>query len=265
MRKRLLLITILFIGLFLILSIVNISSESGSGQDGLDDNNEDIDNSSKEDSDINDKNDNETEDNKDKNETEDKDKERIKSRLEIIKKDGETEVKYRERRIIVDENGNEREVEIRFEKKIEDGKERVKIKIKNYEADSELEIKEESENNITKIKVKTKGGNETVLKIMPDRASEIAVEKLESLNFSLQLKEKIYNNIPRVVYHIEGNKTGRFLGIFKMRLRAEADIDSETGEILSETRPWWIFLVDEEDIPEDLKIKFKEEKENITI
>ena len=78
---------------------------------------------------------------------------------------------------------------------------------------------------------------------MPDTASEIAIERLKALNFTIQLREKIHNNIPKVVYNIEANKNGKFLGVFKLKMKSSAQIDPETGEVLEVNAPWWTFLV----------------------
>ena len=82
---------------------------------------------------------------------------------------------------------------------------------------------------------------------MPDTASEIALERLRAKNFTIELREVRHRNIPRVVYHIRSNKTGRFLGIFKLKLRVEGQVDPETGEFIGTSKPWWAFLVTGED------------------
>ena len=82
--------------------------------------------------------------------------------------------------------------------------------------------------------------------MLPDEASEIARERLMARNLTrIELIEKIHNNIPRVVYHIEGDKQGRFLGIFKFAMKVSTEIDPETGEIIETRKPWWAFLVAE--------------------
>jgi len=83
---------------------------------------------------------------------------------------------------------------------------------------------------------------------MPDAASDIALERLKILNFTkIELKEIRHKNIPRVVYNIEANKNGKFLGIFKLKMKIEGQIDPETGEFIGISKPWWAFLVTGED------------------
>ena len=52
-----------------------------------------------------------------------------------------------------------------------------------------------------------------------------------------------HKNVPRVVYKINSDHPGRFLGIFKMEAKLEGDIDPETGELLIKNVPWWAFLL----------------------
>ena len=97
----------------------------------------------------------------------------------------------------------------------------------------------------TKIKARLSNGNFTRIKILPDQASEIAKQIFNSTNYTITLKEVEHKNIPRVVYNIRANKHGKFLGIFKFAMKIEGQIDPETGEVISISRPWWAFLVRE--------------------
>ena len=174
-----------------------------------------------------------------------------------------------EEREYIDENGNEVKYKIKIEIKDENGVLERKIKFKSESSeDGEIELEEEVEvgddldgnelemeieneterdnrnaTNKTKIKIKMKNGNSTEIKVLPSVASEKAREIFKNRNFTIILKEINHKNIPRVVYHIEGNKTGKFIGIFKMEAKIEGDIDPETGEILIKNVPWWAFLL----------------------
>src|SRR3989344_6813496 len=78
---------------------------------------------------------------------------------------------------------------------------------------------------------------------MPDEASEIALEKLKSKGFIIELKEVGEGDELRAVYIAKEDKEGRLLGLFKIKLKSEAQIDSETGEVISLEKQWWKFLV----------------------
>lgn len=131
-------------------------------------------------------------------------------------------------------------------------KEKIKYKLENeskieVEAEDEIDLDENTTGTEYRLRAKLKNGNFTYIKIMPDTASKIAIERLKALNFTIHLKEKIKDNIPGVVYNIEANKSGKFLGIFKLKMKASAEVDPETGEVISVNTPWWAFLVSQSD------------------
>ena len=85
-------------------------------------------------------------------------------------------------------------------------------------------------------------GRNAEIKIMPDAASEKAIERLGELNFTIELKEVGQDENVKAVYEIKGEKQGRFLGIFKIIAKVQAQVDAETGEVVKIKRPWWAFL-----------------------
>jgi hypothetical protein len=154
-------------------------------------------------------------------------------------------------------DGTKTEIKIRIENRTEDGRvrERVRYEIKGeeIEVEAEDEIKFEEETNETeyRLKARLKDGNVTRIKIMPHQASEIALKRLRALNFTVELREVTDDrNIPHVVYNIKTNKHGRFLGVFKLSMKIEGQVDPETGEFIGISKPWWAFLVAGEDSDE---------------
>lgn len=131
-------------------------------------------------------------------------------------------------------------VEIEFESK--NGEIKKKIKVKNKIAETELELEEEVEDGKSKLKAKLSNGNFYDIKIMPDRASEVALGVLESKGVNLELKE-VGNEEKRAVYEARVEKQGRILGLFRARAELSTRIDPDTGEVLEVKRPWWFFLV----------------------
>ena len=172
-------------------------------------------------------------------------------------------------------DGTRGEIQIRIENRTDgDGRIREKIhyKINNDEHDveveEEIELEEETNGTEYKLKARLRNGNVTHIKIMPDRASQIAIDRLRALNFTVELREIEHRNIPRVVYHIESNKTGRFLGVFKLAMKVEGQIDPETGEFLGTSKPWWAFLVageDSDQTDDDEDNDDSDEETNVTI
>ncbi len=215
-----------------------------------------------EDSDEDNDEDNETEDDEDKNKTEDiEDEEK-----ETKDKEADCEIKI-ERKVKIEngkrveeikkkvecKDGRKEELQLTLENRTENGKVRERIKYQFEGEDREVETEEgidlEEESNSThyKLKARLRNGNETEIKIMPDRASQIAIDRLKALNFTVVLKEVSDRNVPRVVYNIETNKDGKFIGVFKLKMKVEGQIDPTTGEFLGTSKPWWAFLVSGED------------------
>lgn len=148
-----------------------------------------------------------------------------------------------EDREFINEEGNLVKIRIKIESK--DGGIRIKrvIEVEGAEIESDLEIAEEFEDGEVKLKANLSNGNKEDIKIMPDKASEIALEKLGFKGFEIELKEVGKGDNLKAVYVAEGNESGKFLGIFKVKLNLEAQIDAETGEVINFDRPWWAFLV----------------------
>lgn len=96
-------------------------------------------------------------------------------------------------------------------------------------------------------------GSEREVKVMPETASENALQRLrlrncnESNNCTIELKEVGTGNQSRVTYEIRVEKSARFLGLFKTRMQVQADVDADNGEVLQVRKPWWAFMASETD------------------
>jgi hypothetical protein len=109
--------------------------------------------------------------------------------------------------------------------------EKVIIKIDGNEVDSEGDV----EIRGGRVFVMGGDGEERQLKIMPDKASEIAIQRLGEKGFVVVLRES--GN-----YLVEARKQARLFGLFPVEGEIELEIDGESGEIVNEKRPWWSFL-----------------------
>lgn len=85
-------------------------------------------------------------------------------------------------------------------------------------------------------------GKKVEIKIMPETASEKAIERLGELGFSVILKEIGKGNEIKSIYEVSGEKEGNFLGLFKTKGKVKVFVDTETGEIIKIEKPWWSFL-----------------------
>ncbi len=84
-------------------------------------------------------------------------------------------------------------------------------------------------------------GKAAEIKIMPETASENAIARLGDLGFNIQLKEVGTGSDSKAVYELTGNKQGKFLGIFRITAKVQAQVDAGTGEV-KVIKPWWAIL-----------------------
>jgi len=139
---------------------------------------------------------------------------------------------------ITDANQNRYNVTVTSQIRERNNQTYQKIKVRNIAADTDLELENITDGNQTRLRVKLSNGNNAEVKIMPDKASETALERLRAKNVTLELKE-VGNTI---VYEAEGNKEVKFLGLFKVQAKVRAQISAVNGEVVSEESPWWRFM-----------------------
>ncbi len=100
---------------------------------------------------------------------------------------------------------------------------------------------ENSEDENGKCMFTLSNGRKAEIKIMPETASERAIARLGELGFTIKLKEVGKGEDIQLVYELTGNKQGKFLGIFKIIARVQAQVDAEDGNV-KVIKPWWSFL-----------------------
>lgn len=120
----------------------------------------------------------------------------------------------------------------------------IVITIDGTEVETALEVETETDgNNKTKLKAKLSDGGKDEIKVMPDTASETALERLKlsvcsaENNCVIQLKE-VGN---KATYEIQIERHFRILALFQAKAQVKAQVDAETGEITVK-KPWWAFL-----------------------
>ena len=160
-----------------------------------------------------------------------------------------TEVRVKER------NG-EVEKEIRVERRTAEG-EKIRIERRIRVKDGEIEIR-------TKLKVEGSGSNFSVvdskgerhrIRVTPEKLRMLIKERLLAENITnFSIDEIKHKNIPRVVFKVNSEHPGRFLGIFKIAMKAETFVDPETGEVIDVSKPWWAFLIIGEEIADEEEI-----------
>lgn len=103
------------------------------------------------------------------------------------------------------------------------------------------------------LKAKLSNGRNAEIKIMPNTASETALQRLrlrvcnESNNCTIELREVGNQTQRRAAYEVQAQKRYKVLGLFRARARVRANVDAENGEVLSEDKPWWAAISTEVD------------------
>lgn len=125
------------------------------------------------------------------------------------------------------------------------------LRVNDVPAQTDLNITAETDNEgKTKLKTKLKNGQEKEIKIMPDTASERALERLrlkicsEENNCTIQLKDVGSGETEKIQYEVQIERHSRILGIFQKKMQVSVDIDAETGET-NVHKPWWAFIATE--------------------
>ena len=116
---------------------------------------------------------------------------------------------------------------------VRQGTDELKLISKNVTArtKNELEVEEDT------IYLKTKTGRKEI-KIMPDVASQKAIEKQE-LHYveSIELKD-----VGKPIYEVNGVKKVKLLWFIPIDMSIKTEIDAETGKVEKIKKPWWSFL-----------------------
>ncbi len=114
-----------------------------------------------------------------------------------------------------------------------------------------LNLTAEDINDMTVLRAYLSNGRFANIKYMPDRASAVALQKLKAKcaenSCTVELKEVGSGDKTRVAYEVSTEKDSRVLLIFGKKMAITAQVDAETGEIISVHKPWWGFMAKEKD------------------
>ncbi|MCW8965616.1 MAG: hypothetical protein OQK82_02870 [Candidatus Pacearchaeota archaeon] len=111
--------------------------------------------------------------------------------------------------------------------------------------------------NQSALRVMLSNGRDSEIKVMPNVASETALQRLrlrncnESNNCTIELREVGQGNMTRAAYSVMAQKNSRLFGLFSANMNVEAEVDAETGEVITSRKPWWAFLASEKDETEE--------------
>lgn len=128
----------------------------------------------------------------------------------------------------------------------------TRLRVRDVEAHSSLEIIPVQEQNRTRLKVKLSNGNEAEIKIMPNTASETALNRLrlkvcsQENNCSIELKEVGTGTQTKAVYQLQAERQSKVFGLFRAKMQVQAQVNAENGEIVRTNKPWWSFIASEQ-------------------
>ncbi|HIH63245.1 MAG: hypothetical protein QT05_C0045G0002 [archaeon GW2011_AR13] len=131
------------------------------------------------------------------------------------------------------------------------GNNEIQLEAQGISAKFNGEMTEVSEGNKTKLYARMSNGSDREVKIMPDTASETALEKLRLRNCVaeegclIELKEVGNGDDTRLAYEIQIERHSRILGIFQKKMQIRTQVDAENGEIIDVNKPWWAFIATE--------------------
>ncbi len=127
---------------------------------------------------------------------------------------------------------------------------RIKLKVGNVSVECPGNLTMERVQNESRFKMKLSNGRNARIKVMPDVASEKALERLRlrncnpENNCTIELKEVGKKN-KLAAYEINLEKESKILGIFKKKMRVQSQVSAEDGSVIRIRKPWWAFLASE--------------------
>lgn len=142
------------------------------------------------------------------------------------------------------ENGKQVQVQ-------EQANNRIQLKSGSATAQTSMQMTQEQTQGGTRLQVKLSNGKNSEVKVMPDTASERALERLRMKvcsyenGCSLELKEVGQGEQARAAYEVQAQKQAKVLGLFRTKMQVQAQVDAENGEVIQTKKPWWAFLASE--------------------
>jgi hypothetical protein len=124
----------------------------------------------------------------------------------------------------------------------------MKLNVGTATASTKMQMTQEQTAEGTKLSVALSNGKNAEVKVMPDTASEKAMEQLklnacsEESGCSIELKEVGSGTETKAAYEVQAKKDAKFLGLFKTQIKVQAQVDAETGEVIRTQKSWWSFL-----------------------
>ena len=127
----------------------------------------------------------------------------------------------------------------------------IRLEVGGKSAKSSMVMSQEMVNGEVKLSTQLSNGKSVEIKVMPDAASEVAMNRLklktcsEDAGCSIELKEVGAGDKASLAYEVKTQRQSKILGLFGASMQVQAQVNAETGELLSVNKPWWAFLASE--------------------
>lgn len=132
---------------------------------------------------------------------------------------------------------------------------RMQLRVGEFKADCDCNLSQEQVQNRTRLYAGLSNGRNAEIKVMPDIASETALQRLRLRNCNgeceIELKEVGRGEQSKLAYEIKTQKRAKFLGLFGTEMSVQAQVNAENGELIRVNKPWWSFLASEENETEE--------------
>ena len=128
---------------------------------------------------------------------------------------------------------------------------RIRLEVGGVSVDCDCEMKQEKIQNKTKLYAELSNGKNAEIKVMPNTASEKALERLrlkvcsEEQGCNIELKEVGSGEQTKLAYELKTQRQSKVFGLFKAKMQVQAQVDAENGEVIKVKKPWWAFLATE--------------------
>ena len=127
----------------------------------------------------------------------------------------------------------------------------IRLEVGGVSADCDCNMTQEKVQNQTRLYVGLSNGKNAEIKVMPDKASETALERLrlktcaEDNGCSIELKEIGSGEQAKLAYEVKTQRSSKVFGIFSAKMQVQAQVNAETGSVIRVSKPWWAFLASE--------------------
>ena len=127
----------------------------------------------------------------------------------------------------------------------------VRLEANGVAANCDCDMKQEKVGDKTKLFATLSNGKNSEIKIMPNIASETALEKLklktcsEEEGCQIELKEVGSGDKMTFAYELKTQKRAKVFGLFGAKMQVQAQVNAEDGELIRTKKSWWAFLASE--------------------